>query len=63
MNEKEKNYTEPFPCPVCGIMVEEHEICDECNWENTGRFNIDGGPNKMTLTEAREAYKRGEKVE
>lgn len=48
---------EQFPCPVCGNMVEEWEICDVCNWENTGKTNIDGGPNKMTLAEAQKAYK------
>lgn len=54
---------EKFPCPVCGKrMVEEFEICDECGWENTGIINIDGGLNEMTLEEAREAYKNGEKV-
>lgn len=54
---------EKLPCPVCGKrMVEEFEICDECGWENTGIINIDGGPNEMTLEEAREAYKNGEKV-
>ena len=54
---------EKFPCPVCGKrMVEEFEICDEGGWENTGIINIDGGPNEMTLEEAREAYKNGEKV-
>lgn len=47
---------ELFPCPVCGNLVEEWEICDVCNWENTGPVNVDGGPNKMKLIEAQKAY-------
>lgn len=55
--------TEKFLCPVCQKMiVEDFEICECCGWENTGEINVDGGPNEMTLTEAREAYKKGEKV-
>ncbi|SFE96356.1 CPCC family cysteine-rich protein [Peptostreptococcus sp. D1] len=54
---------EKFPCPVCEkTIVEAWDICDECGWENTGILNIDGGPNKMTLEEAKKAYKNGEKV-
>lgn len=45
-------------CPVCGRLVQLFDIC-ECNWENTGETNIDGGPNKMTLAEAKEAYVKG----
>ncbi|WP_340850985.1 hypothetical protein [Ligilactobacillus salivarius] len=48
-------------CPVCGRIVPLFDVC-ECNWENTGETNIDGGPNKMTLKEAREAYKKGLKI-
>ena len=42
-------------CPVCGTEV----ICDVCHWQNTGIINTDGGPNKMTLAEAKEAYAKG----
>ena len=45
-------------CPVCGTEVMDYDICDVCHWQNTGAFNIDGGPNKMTLDEAKEAYAR-----
>lgn len=45
-------------CPVCGKLVALFDVC-ECNWKNTGETNIDGGPNKMTLKEAKEAYKKG----
>lgn len=46
--------------PVCGDLVETYDICDNCHWQNTGKVNIDGGPNRMSLIEARAAYERGE---
>lgn len=46
-------------CPVCEHDVMEYDICDNCQWQNTGITNIDGGPNKMTLAEAKEAYAKG----
>ncbi len=46
-------------CPVCENLVETYDICDVCHWQNTGAFNIDGGPNEMTLAEAKEAYAKG----
>ena len=46
-------------CPVCGHEVMDYDICDVCHWQNTGIINIDGGPNKMTLAEAKEAYAKG----
>lgn len=49
-------------CPVCGRVVLLFDVC-ECNWENTGETNIDGGPNKMTLEEAKEAYRKGLPIE
>lgn len=52
------NDEEYIHCPVCGRLVMLFDVCD-CNWENTGEINIDGGPNKMTLAEAKEAYKKG----
>ncbi|MFS1664421.1 hypothetical protein [Streptococcus sp. zg-JUN1979] len=45
-------------CPVCSRLVMLYDVC-ECNWENTGETNIDGGPNKMTLEEAKKAYAQG----
>lgn len=45
-------------CPVCGKIVQLYDVCDNCGWENTGRKNIEGGPNKMTLLEAQDAYKK-----
>lgn len=49
-------------CPVCGTKVRMNNVCDVCNWENGGPFEIDGGPNKMTLEEARKAYSEGRPV-
>ncbi|HEM3703160.1 TPA: hypothetical protein U1D11_001691 [Streptococcus suis] len=48
-------------CPVCEHDVMVFDVC-ECNWENTGETNIDGGPNKMTLAEAKEAFAKGEPI-
>ncbi|MGT2715606.1 hypothetical protein [Streptococcus respiraculi] len=45
-------------CPVCNRVVLLFDVC-ECNWQNTGETTIDGGPNKMTLAEAKVAYKKG----
>lgn len=52
-------------CPVCGETVEWFDICDNCGYQNSGPKEKEGdlqGPNKMTLMEAREAYKKGEKI-
>lgn len=52
-------------CPVCGYEVEVFDICDNCNYQNSGlEENLDGplGPNKMTLRKAKKAYKKGEKI-
>ena len=52
-------------CPVCGEEVDMFDICDNCNYQNNGPNEDESdlrGPNKMTLKEAREAYKKGEKV-
>lgn len=52
-------------CPVCGNMVDMFDICDNCKYQNNGPKEKEGypaGPNKMTLTEAREAYRNGKEV-
>lgn len=52
-------------CPVCGEEVDYFDICDNCNWQNNGPKETENdlqGPNKMTLREAKEAYKKGEKI-
>ena len=54
---------EHIHCPVCGELVIMYDICSKCGWENTGETNIDGGPNPITLPEARKQYeKTGKKV-
>lgn len=52
-------------CPVCGNEVDFFDICDNCNWQNSGPKEKETdlkGPNKMTLKEAMKAYKNGGKV-
>jgi len=52
-------------CPVCGHEVDEFDICDNCDYQNSGfkeNENSLRGSNKMTLKEAKEAYKKGEKI-
>ncbi|HUM44737.1 MAG TPA: CPCC family cysteine-rich protein [Fervidobacterium sp.] len=53
-------------CPVCGHDVEIFDICDVCGWHNSGPDERDDdprGPNKITLGEAKEAYRKGEKID
>ena len=49
-------------CPVCGHDVMDYDICDTCKCQNTGPINIDGGPNKMTLAEAKIAFAEGRPI-
>ncbi|WP_410504267.1 CPCC family cysteine-rich protein [Ligilactobacillus salivarius] len=56
------NGSEFVHCPVCRTLTAVYDICDKCEWQNIGETNIDGGPNKMTLKEAREAYKKGLRI-
>ena len=52
-------------CPVCGNAVDMFDICDNCKYQNSGPKEKEGdpaGPNKMTLAEAREAYRNGKEV-
>lgn len=55
---------ETIKCPCCGqTTVGEYEICDLCSWENDP-IQLDdpeysGGANRMSLNEAREAFKKG----
>lgn len=55
------NGEEYIHCPVCGRIVALFDVC-ECNWENTGETNIDGGPNHMTLEEAKKAHIEGREI-
>lgn len=48
-------------CSVCGKEVEIFDICKRSGWHNSGRKEGDDdppGPNKMTLRQAKEAFKR-----
>lgn len=57
-------------CPVCGKYEFEEDgdfdICPICGWENDGVQNDDhdytGGANKMSVNQARKAYKEGRAV-
>lgn len=51
-------------CPVCGHDVEPYDICDECNWQNSNGTDSDKvrGANKMTLSEAKKAYREGKEL-
>ena len=61
---------ELYECPVCGNKtleeLHEYDICTICWWEDDPlQFRYPtyaGGANQMSLNQAREAYKRGEKV-
>lgn len=54
-------------CPVCGqSMLEHFEVCSICGWQND-YYQLDfpdkdGCANNMSLNEAREAYKKGERI-
>jgi len=56
------------PCPCCGkVEVEVFETCPVCNWcndyANTNYPDVrDLANNKMSLNEARKAYKEGKPV-
>ena len=57
--------TYTLKCPICGYEVDMFDICDNCNYQNSGPKEKEGdlqGPNKMTLREAREVYKKRLKV-
>ncbi|AEC00295.1 CPCC family cysteine-rich protein [Selenomonas sputigena] len=60
---------ERIKCPVCGKFEfeerDDFEICDVCYWENDDlqRRNPDmSGANRMSLNEARQAYKEGRQI-
>ena len=54
-------------CPCCGkTTVSEYAICPVCSWENDPiqlqNPSLSGGTNRMSLTEAKEAYHNGQPV-
>lgn len=55
-------------CPVCNKHdLEAFDICPSCGWENDTVQLCDpdfsGGANRMSLNEAKKAYKEGKVVE
>lgn len=51
-------------CPVCKNLVEKYDICDVCDWQNSGTDEDDyapKGPNKLFLWEAKAQYKEKSK--
>ncbi|MGN1013829.1 MAG: CPCC family cysteine-rich protein [Butyricicoccus sp.] len=54
-------------CPVCGkTLLAEYDICDVCNWENDLLQLANPklrGANRMTIEEAKTAYRSGKTVE
>lgn len=51
-------------CPLCGAPVDFFDICDVCNWHNSGDKECDSGvrgPNSMTLGEAKAIYAKTKK--
>ena len=61
------NWKEINKCPCCGKQyLDEYSICAVCGWEHDpiqrDHPDLEGGANKMSLNEAREAYKAGKKV-
>lgn len=65
---KNSSGTDKSLCPCCGRTgVEEYDICPVCGWENDPvqlrKPDFAGGANKMSLEQARNAYKAGEPVQ
>ena len=65
--EKAQQYEK---CKCCGkntLSVDSlFDICENCGWQDDAVQNDNpdykGGANQMSLNEAKEAYKKGEKV-
>lgn len=52
-------------CPVCETKVEWFDICENCNWQNSGpkeNENDPCGPNKISLKEARKVYLKDKNI-
>lgn len=64
------NVEEKHNCPVCGQYEFEgedsYDICEVCGWEDDGyqerHPDYEGGANCMSLNQAQEAYKNGQKI-
>ncbi len=61
---------EKHKCPVCGETVFDEygsfDMCDVCGWEDDPiqfqDHDYKGGANKMSVNEAKKAYKKGEEI-
>lgn len=53
-------------CALCGEEVDRYDICDVCGWQDDDLQrddpNYKGGANKMSLNEARKAYKENKEI-
>ncbi|MGL5753011.1 MAG: CPCC family cysteine-rich protein [Paraclostridium sp.] len=64
-----KPIEKPIRCLCCGkgLIDDWFDICDICGWEHDNiqcyEHDYAGGANKMSLNEAREAYKNGKEIE
>ena len=63
--KREKGKNGNYVCPCCGYAtlgeIDEYEICHLCFWEDDGQDDPQenenwGGPNKLSLAEARANY-------
>lgn len=58
-------------CPVCGKhqfeYLDFYEVCPVCGWEDDGlqrdEPDYEGGANRMSLNQAKEAWAQGKPVE
>ena len=63
-------YDSEVKCPVCGKYTFEqwgdYDVCEVCYWENDPIQYQDpdyrGGANRMSLNEARTAYREGRQI-
>lgn len=61
------NTPETNKCPVCNRTdLEDFEVCPVCEWQNDQyqrtHPDAEGCANNMSLNQAREAYRKGEKI-
>ncbi len=72
VNVMDEKNTKKYKCPCCGNYTLDYEppatyeVCEICNWEDDGvqfyELDYKCGTNKMSLNEARQAYKEGREI-